>query len=1206
MSCQEDYNIATKYKAVRKHLDSLGYDLGFSLDCLPLIEKLLADLIQTTESLKHFKAIAQENIETCCKLQSTIDPYKCDNIRLVRECNDLHEHLIAIKETHDQQVRDLKKQIKKLENECSGFQLASSRNLKKIKELEIETSKKSKKILELQGKCSKPHLTNPGLANKKRNCHPLRRPALECEPLPKPSNSSPSLPSLKAVEPKTFDLLNMADHKMNCLSYEAATKEKEIQRLRKLLEGGRPHTAVVSDCYCKNMEEHFNESQDNREVSELRILQQTKLELEKELKDALQKQHEAMSHAMKLAERNEELEKELRDIDNIALAVEADCNTAVKVNHMRVCKLQQKLDDVVTQVHVLENELMVERREVQELRADLTACKLEKRNIQCLFESALDEKKQMTDKINQLMINASKNRRHSHSPPVLDRSNDHGRKSMNRENEVTKDTNNILQNHMQKMINEKDAQVASLQKTIGKLETERDFYKDEYNKLKDQYNKINGSDNMEALARTNELHRQLAEKDHVLAELQKEKHELCREKYNLESRLQSYCKDYHRNSCSPCRQSHTCNYQVLSSCLQDNNSAKLLIDRLERERDTAKADVDRLVQERDALREKYQVASETHKCEQKCLRENLVDVQNRLKNIERERHDVSLAQVTQRATISGLEDQLDDLRRELRRTKEELASQRTQYFQLKALQDQTDQALGDVQCQLTQSESELTKAVDRNRCMEQQQMQMDQQVKGLKQEINTLRSNMAQLDHEKDQLLMLLDEKTEKIEALERDIMVKEQQTVGTEQQIRELQHKNEICVDQSAEQERQIRNLQMEIENVQRQLETSSSDRENAIQENRRLQDDLASVSCEVRTLHRELETSRAEASDLKRQLQTYVSEVRRAEELLNRKENERTEMLNHFRSLSLEASVLENNNHSLESEAAEARGALESARDKLLDLERQLADKESLTREYETQITQLTQSVASLEAQLRQQTEQREMAEADLIAVRDLCMKLDHQKDSLMLQLEDKDTMKSQYENQLARLKTEQNVQQDQLSRDRAAKDRLESLLDEARQESIKAQATNQQLQNEILRLKHKISDLQGKLCSESAELRQYQNQAAEYNKQIIELRRQVTNERFDRAMKDEESRRSSQDRTRKKGKDFEYYYSDGENDLIQLRQAERPSLMQTCQERPSASQDTMRVRKMSPVNRTSETSTRSLNSTPDSFNVDLNVVI
>jgi len=39
----------------------------------------------------------------------------------------------------------------------------------------------------------------------------------------------------------------------------------------------------------------------------------------------------------------------------------------------------------------------------------------------------------------------------------------------------------------------------------------------------------------------------------------------------------------------------------------------------------------------------------------------------------------------------------------------------------------------------------------------------------------------------------------------------------------------------------------------------------------------------------------------------------------------------------------------------------------------------------------------------------EQRHQAEADLMAVRDLCVKLDQQKDSLVEQLGDKDTVKA-----------------------------------------------------------------------------------------------------------------------------------------------------------------------------------------------------
>jgi len=70
------------------------------------------------------------------------------------------------------------------------------------------------------------------------------------------------------------------------------------------------------------------------------------------------------------------------------------------------------------------------------------------------------------------------------------------------------------------------------------------------------------------------------------------------------------------------------------------------------------------------------------------------------------------------------------------------------------LQDQTDQALADAQGQLSQAESELNKVIDRNRSMEQQQVQLNNQIKELKQEINTLRSSMTLLDQEKDRLLV--------------------------------------------------------------------------------------------------------------------------------------------------------------------------------------------------------------------------------------------------------------------------------------------------------------------------------------------------------------------------------------------------------------------------------------------------------------------
>ena len=44
-----------KYNVLRKRLDQLGYRQTLDLSSLPLVEKLFADLLHTTESLKSTK-----------------------------------------------------------------------------------------------------------------------------------------------------------------------------------------------------------------------------------------------------------------------------------------------------------------------------------------------------------------------------------------------------------------------------------------------------------------------------------------------------------------------------------------------------------------------------------------------------------------------------------------------------------------------------------------------------------------------------------------------------------------------------------------------------------------------------------------------------------------------------------------------------------------------------------------------------------------------------------------------------------------------------------------------------------------------------------------------------------------------------------------------------------------------------------------------
>lgn len=119
-----------------------------------------------------------------------------------------------------------------------------------------------------------------------------------------------------------------------------------------------------------------------------------------------------------------------------------------------------------------------------------------------------------------------------------------------------------------------------------------------------------------------------------------------------------------------------------------------------------------------------------------------------------------------------------------------------------------------------------------------------------------------------------------------------------------------------------------------------------------RRLQNDLDMVVQDNKVLRSELEATKKQADDLKMQLQVYVLEIRRVEEMLEIKESEREEILEQFKTLNCEATQLESNNHSLESEAKSSKTLLREKEHRISDLERKLADKKGLISSYETQV--------------------------------------------------------------------------------------------------------------------------------------------------------------------------------------------------------------------------------------------------------------
>ena len=78
--------VERKFKQLREKLDQFGYRQALGVESLPLAERLFADIIQTTASLrdaKQYQASANQKGQAS-SIPSDAEPYRKDNARLVK------------------------------------------------------------------------------------------------------------------------------------------------------------------------------------------------------------------------------------------------------------------------------------------------------------------------------------------------------------------------------------------------------------------------------------------------------------------------------------------------------------------------------------------------------------------------------------------------------------------------------------------------------------------------------------------------------------------------------------------------------------------------------------------------------------------------------------------------------------------------------------------------------------------------------------------------------------------------------------------------------------------------------------------------------------------------------------------------------------------------------------------------------------------
>ncbi|KAG8224586.1 hypothetical protein J437_LFUL010041, partial [Ladona fulva] len=408
-----------KYVALRRQLDDLGYHQPLPLDAIILVEKLLNDLLHTTNRLAYYKDLSQKARQNYGSLKDGIQPFLSENEKLTQECNFLRSKLHAqIDEANNSKIK-LKTQLHALKSEISDLQFLNFEYIEKVRRLEKEISERNHRILKLQNENLQAMILTSGTT---RETKKKRQPRLEIDrhlSVNKKWKEQYFSAVSQVKDPYIANVISLAENNVSTLSEELekckmlkSHQEEEIKSLRNKLINQEEEICLLKlrgeDRCCMKHHHDAKESilrkksvSSSKMAGDGTVFDKNNTDLKRQIKDSVAKQHEAMEQAIKLADRNRELEKELHDIDHVALAFEAECKTSLKENADRVSKIQDKLESSLVRIHELEQEILELKHRNSELRRQVEERQKQRKGSEDYVERILEEKKKEMEQLNQ-------------------------------------------------------------------------------------------------------------------------------------------------------------------------------------------------------------------------------------------------------------------------------------------------------------------------------------------------------------------------------------------------------------------------------------------------------------------------------------------------------------------------------------------------------------------------------------------------------------------------------------------------------------------------------------------------------------------------------------------------------------------------------------------------------------------------------------
>ncbi|KAH8261538.1 hypothetical protein KR044_010915 [Drosophila immigrans] len=1068
------------FKTLRSKLDVMGFTQTMPVLAMPLVSAIFGDLIKTTECLRDTKRHVAELLEekTCWELGA--EPYKCDNARLLAECNELHLQFLKDREDYELRLCESERRIRSLQTDREHLQ---SHNAQLQSQLDALLSKQI--ITAATVKRTQPgsfHTKKPFISTV-RSGEVLPAvigntvlPGLKCTKCSAGLNERTSKDGMTmATQTNPTDVVDRLQNELRSSSDQlefykrkVESRNREIRRLNDMLVGGRPPAALAKDCCYKDV---------GALSQDIDLLQREKSELMAQVREYQDKMHDAMQRALRIEEDKRKLQTQLDELKEAALQVEQQANSEIDAREHELRQLQIELKQL--QQHHKSSRLAAgfdgattTHNDKRKLNEKLNLLTRREEELEAINEKLKQRLRQMQDKLQEL----EKQLHEQHNTATLD------------EEKI-------------------------------RIKSERDFFQKEYLRL---INKC-GSDTEISF-----LQAQIKSKDEELRALRSE---LCM----LPPTSRMHCSPRKGNHCDGSRPT-TAGSSMDSSNRSD--CVQAAIARVERERDCARAELERMRCERDNLREKQLGSVQLHAEELQSLRMRNEELQSHIRRLELDNRELNSARVPAETHNAFLKDDVAQLKTRMTALQTEIDSLRKENAQITLINEQNERIIADYQSKLLIAERQRHKADVLVSTLDSSRETNRNDNAQLRSEIASLRQTYITLEHEKDSLVVSkqsfhsfpclilglllqnqLDNKTERLFKMEFEFKDCKQRCNALEQTVKELESQIDKLTTRTRQRDSELNETSAESKTLRHQIVALKASRDEAIAENGRLVDRLSDAQVEAKSQHKKLKDCEQQVANMKQQLHKYVAEVKKAEDLLmtkvyfDLKEKEREELLDHYHSLTHDQVVLEGNNQSLEFEATEFRRQICELECEVRTLKDQLHCRQCTIEDLDMQLTAARASQRCLERELENAREQK----IELDVHKELCEKLDVEKEKLNAELNELNEIRKKLEKDCEKLRSEL-MQKSLLNQ--VTTDTTGQMLDRLRDEQLRQDDSEVRAKNEMERLRQLHETTLRELQQERLRCNQQERLATEFEKQARELRQNLTEDRFCQARSRENS--------------------------------------------------------------------------------------